>query len=105
MPAMLQLPLLEAYLRLVSAALASCVGRLSFHCLPLTRERLLRLGAHRRVLKGLRCLAGGALGGFRKISRLCGFVAEERELRPFACSELQNLLIGQFRTEDDAGRA
>lgn len=88
MPAMLllalQLPLLEARLRLFSAALASCVGRLLFHCLPLTRERPLRLGAHRRLLEGLRCLAGAALGGFRELSRLCRFVAEERELLPFA---------------------
>ena len=60
----LQLPLLEARLRLVSVALASCVGRLPFHCLPLTRERLLCLGSHRRLLKGLRCLAGSALGVF-----------------------------------------
>ena len=76
-------PLLEARLRLFSAALASCVDRLLFHCLPLTRERLLRLGAHRRLLEGLRCLAGAALGGFRELSRLCRFVAEEREFLPF----------------------
>ena len=87
MPAMLllasQLPLLEARLRLVRATLASCADRLPFHCLPLTRERLLRLGAHRRLLEGLRCLAGAALGGFRELSRLCRFVAEEREFLPF----------------------
>ena len=71
MPAMLllapQLPLLEARLRLVRAALASCMYRLSLHCLPLIRERLLRPGAHRRLLKGPRRLAGSALG----VSRAC----------------------------------
>ena len=30
---------------------------------------------------------------------------EERKLLPFADNELQNLLIGQFRAEDDAGDA
>ena len=87
MPAMLllapQLPLLEARLRLVRAALVSCAGRLWFHRLPLTRERLLRLGADRRLLKGLRRLAGSALGVFRGLARLGGVVTEERELRPF----------------------
>ena len=65
MPAMLllalQLPLLEARLRLVRAASASCADRLPLHRLLLTRERLLRLGAHRRLPKGLRRLTGAAL--------------------------------------------
>ena len=80
----LQLPLLEARLRLFSAALASCVGRLLFHCFPLTRERLLRLGAHRRLFEGPRRLAGATLGVPRGLARLGGRVAEERELLPFA---------------------
>lgn len=101
----LLLPLLEARLRLVRAALASCADRLSFHCLPLTCERLLRLGAHRRLLKGLRRLAGAALGVPSGLSRLCRFIAEERELLPFADNELQDFLIGRLRAEDDAGDA
>ena len=107
MPAMLllapQLPLLEARLRLVRATSASCADRPPFHCLPLTRERLLRLGFHCRLLKGLRRLAGSALGVPRELSRLCGFVTEERELLPFACNESQDFLIGRFCTEEDAG--
>ena len=62
-----QLPPLEARLRFARATLAFCADRLPFHCLPLTRERLLRLGAHRRQLKGLRRLAGSAFG----VSRAC----------------------------------
>ena len=109
MPAMLllalQLPPLEARLRLVRAALASRMSRLPLHRLPLTRERLLRLGAHRRLLKGLRCLAGAALGVLRGLARLGGIVTEERELRPFVDNESQDLLIGRLRAEDDAGDA
>lgn len=109
MPAMLllapQLPLLEARLRLVRAALTSCSDRLPFHCFPLTRERLLRLGPHRRLLKGLRHLAGAALGVFRRLASLGGTVTEERELRPFASNELQDFLIGRLRAEDYASDA
>ena len=101
----LQLPLLEARLRLICAALAFCADRLSLHCLPLTRERLLRLGAHRWLFKGLRRLAGAALGVFCRLARLGGIAAEEREFRPFANNELQDFLIGRFCTEDDAGDA
>ena len=52
----LQLSLLEARISLIRATLASCLSRLLLHCLPLTRERLLRLGAHRRLFKGPRRL-------------------------------------------------
>ena len=58
----LQLPLLEARLRLFRAALASYVSRFPLHRLPLIRERLLRLGAHRWLLKCFRRLAGASLG-------------------------------------------
>ena len=109
MPAMLllalQLPLLVAHLRLFRAASASCANRFPLHRLPLTRERLLRLGAHRRLLKGLRRFAGAPLGVPRGLARLGGLAAEERELRPFACNEMQDLLIGRLRAEDDAGDA
>ena len=74
----LQLPLLEARLRLIRATLASCVGRLLFHCLPLARERLLRLGAHRRLLEGFRRLASASLGVLRGRARLGRIVTEER---------------------------
>lgn len=101
----LQLPLLEARLRLFRAASASCAGRYPFHCLPLTRERLLRLDAHRRPLKGLRRLASSALGVFRGLAHLGVIATEERELRPFASNELQDFLIGRLRAEDDASDA
>lgn len=101
----LQLSLLEARLRLIRATLASCLSRLPLHRFPLCCERLLRPGAHRRLLKGLRRLAGAALGVPRGLARLGGIVTEERELRPFACNESQDFLIGRFRAEDDAGGA
>ena len=107
MPAMLllalQLPLLEARLRLVRAALASRAGRLPFHRFSLCRERLLRFGAHRWLLEGLRRLAGAPLGVLRRLACLRGIIAEERELLPFACNESQDLLIGRLCAEDDAG--
>ena len=105
LPLALQLSLLEARLRLIRATLASCLSRLPLHRLPLIRERLLRLGAHRRLLKGLRRLAGAAFGVPRGLSCLCRFVAEELELRPFVDNESQDLLIGRLRAEDDAGGA
>mgnify|MGYP003369907925 FL=1 len=60
----LQLSLLEARLRLFRAALASYVSRFPLHRLPLIRERLLRLGAHRRLLKCFRRFASALLGVF-----------------------------------------
>ena len=101
----LQLPLFEARLRLFRTALTSCVSRFPFHSLTLTCERLLRLGAHRRLLKGFRRLAGAPLGVPRGLARLGRIVAEERELLPFADNESQDLLIGRLRAEDDAGDA
>lgn len=101
----LQLPLLEARLRLVRAVLASCADRLPFHCVPLARERLLCLGAHRGPFKGFRCLASAPLGVLRGLACFSGLVAEERELRPFVDNESQDLLIGRFCAEDDAGDA
>ncbi len=101
----LQLSLLEAHLRLVRATLASCSSRLPLHCFPLRRERLLRLGAHRRPLKGFRRLAGASLGVLRGLARLGRIVTEERELRPFVDDESQDLLSGRFCAEDDAGDA
>lgn len=109
MPAMLllalQLSLLEARLRLIRATLTSCLSRLPLHRFPLCRERLLCLGAHRGPFKGFRCLASAPLGVLRGLARLGRIVIEERELRPFADNELQNLLIGRLRAEDDAGDA
>ena len=109
MPAMLllalQLPLLEARLRLVRAAPASRVSRLPLHRLSLCRERLLRLGAHRGPLKGFRRLAGAPLGVSRGLARLGRLATEERELLPSAGNEMQDLLIGRLRAEDDAGDA
>ena len=105
LPLARQLPLLEARLRLFRAALASYVSRFPLHRLPLIRERLLRLGAHRRLLEGFRRLAGASLGVLRGLARLGRIVTEERELRPFACNESQDLLIGRLRAEDDAGSA
>ena len=99
----LQLPLLEARLRLFRATLASYVSRLPLHRFPLGRERLLSLGAHRRLLKCFRRLAGAPLGVLRGLACFSGLVAEERELRPFAGNESQDLLIGRFCAEDDAG--
>ena len=99
----LQFSLLEARLRLIRATLASCAGRFPLHRLPLIRERLLRLGAHRRLLKCFRRLAGASLGVLRGLARLGVIATEERELRPFACSELQDFFIGRLRAEDDAG--
>ena len=101
----LQLPLLEARLRLVRAVLASCADRLPLHRFPLCRERLLCLGAHRGSFKGFRCLTSAPLGVLRGLACFSGLVAEERELFPFACNESQNLLIGRLRAEDDAGDA
>lgn len=109
MPAMLlfalQFSLLEARLRLIRATLASCLSRFPFHRLPLIRERLLRLGAHRRLLKCFRRLASASLGVLRGLARLGRIVTEERELRPFVDNESQDLLIGRFCAEDDAGDA
>lgn len=109
MPAMLllalQLSLLEARLRLIRATLTSCLSRLPLHRFPLCRERLLCLGAHRGPFKGFRCLASAPLGVLRGLARLGRIVTEERELRPFAGNESQDLLIGRFCAEDDAGGA
>lgn len=109
MPAMLllalQLSLLEARLRLIRATLASCLSRLPLHRFPLCRESLLRLGAHRWLLEGFRRLASAPLGVLRGLARLGRIVTEERELRPFAGNESQDLLIGRFCAEDDAGGA
>lgn len=109
MPAMLlfglQFSLLEARLRLNRATLASCLSRLPLHRFPLCRERLLCLGAHRGPFKGFRCLASAPLGVLRGLARLGRIVTEERELRPFVDNESQDLLIGRFCAEDDAGDA
>lgn len=109
MPAMLllalHLSLLEARLRLIRATLTSCLSRLPLHRFPLCRERLLCLGAHRGPFKGFRCLASAPLGVLRGLARLGRIVTEERELRPFAGNESQDLLIGRFCAEDDAGGA
>ena len=105
LPLALQLSLLEACLRLIRAMLASCLGRFPLHRLPLIRERLLRLGAHRRLLKCFRRLAGASLGALRGLACFSGLVAEERELRPFVDNESQDLLIGRLRAKDDAGDA
>ena len=105
LPLALQLPLLEARIRLFCVALFSYANRLSLHCFTLTRERLLRLGAHRRLLKRFRCLASAPLGVLRGLVHLGRIVAEEREPRSFAYNELQDLLIGRLRAEDDAGDA
>ena len=109
MPAMLllalQLSLLETRLRLVHAALASCLSRFPLHRLPLIRECSLRLGAHRRLPECLRRLASAPLGVLRGLARLGRIVTEERELRPFVDDESQDLLIGRLRAEDDAGDA
>ena len=101
----LQLPLLEARLRLIRAASTFRVSRFPFQCLTLIRERLLSLGAHRRLLESLRRLASTSLGVSRGLARLGRIVTEERELRPFADNESQDLLIGRFCAEDDAGGA
>lgn len=101
----LQLSLLEARLRLIRATLASCLSRLPLHRFPLCRESLLRLGAHRWLLEGFRRLASAPLGVLRGLACLSRFATEERELLPFADNELQNLLIGRLRAEDDAGGA
>lgn len=101
----LQLSLLEARLRLIRATLTSCLSRLPLHRFPLCRERLLCLGAHRGPFKGFRCLASAPLGVLRGLARLGRIVTEERELRPFAGNESQDLLIGRFCAEDDAGGA
>ena len=101
----LQLPLLEARLRLIRATLASCLSRLPLHRFPLCRESLLRLGAHRGPIKGFRRLASASLGVLRGLACFRGLVVEERELLPFACNESQDLLIGRLRAEDDAGDA
>ena len=101
----LQLSLLEARLRLVRAALASCSSRLPLQRFPLCRESLLRLGARGRPLKGFRRLAGAPLGVLRGLARFRDLVAKERESLPFAYNELQDLLVGRLRAEDDAGDA
>lgn len=101
----LQLSLLEARLRLIRATLTSCLSRLPLHRFPLCRERLLCLGAHRGPFKGFRCLASAPLGVLCGLARLGRIVTEERELRPFAGNESQDLLIGRFCAEDDAGGA
>ena len=62
LPLALQLPLLEARIRLIRATLTSCLSRFPLHRLPLCRESLLRLGAHRRLLKCFRRLASASLG-------------------------------------------
>ena len=107
MPAMFllafQLSLLEARLRLIRATLVSCLSRLPLHRFPLCRERLLCLGAHCGPLKGLRRLAGAPLGVLHGLDRLGWIVTEEGELLPFADNELQDLLIGWLRAEDNAG--
>lgn len=109
MPAMLllalQFSLLEARLRLIRATLTSYVSRFPLHRFPLCRERLLCLGAHRGPFKGFRCLASAPLGVLRGLACFSVLVAEERELRPFAGNESQDLLIGRFCAEDDAGGA
>ena len=101
----LQFSLLEARLRLIRATLASCLSRFPLHRLPLIRERLLRLGAHRWLLEGFRRLASAPLGVLRGLACFSGLVAEERELRSFVDNESQDLLIGRRRAEDDAGGA
>lgn len=101
----LQLSLLEARLRLIRATLTSCLNRLPLHRFPLCRERLLCLGAHRRSFKDFRRLSGAPLGVLRGFARLDRVVTEEREFFPFADNELQDLLIGRLRAEDDAGDA
>ncbi len=109
MPAMLllalQLSLLEARISLFRAASASCLSRFPLHRLPLIRERLLRPGAHRRLLEGFRRLAGAPLGVLRGLACLSRFATEEREPLPFADNESQDLLVGRLRAEDDAGGA
>ena len=109
MPAMLlfalQLSLFEARLRLFHMAMPSFVSRLLFHRLPPICERLLRFGAHRRLLKGFCRLAGTPLGALCGFARLGRIGTEERELLPFADNESQDLLIGRLRTEDDASGA
>ena len=97
--------LFEAQIRLVRAASASCMSRLPLHRFPLCRERLLRLGAQRRLLEGFRRLASASLGVLRGLVRLGRIVTEARELRPFVDNESQDLLIGRFCAEDDAGGA
>ncbi len=101
----LQFSLLVARISLFRVASASCMSRLPHHRFPLCRECLLCLGAHRGPFKGFRCLASAPLGVLRGLACFSGLVAEERELLPFACNELQNLLIGRLRAEDDAGDA
>ena len=109
MPAMLllalQLSLIETRLRLVCMALTSLVGRFPLYRLPLIRERLLRLGAHRGPLKGFRRLPDAPLGALHGLARFGWIVAEERNLFPFADNESQDFLIGRLRAEDDAGDA
>ena len=101
----LQLLLLETRLRFIRATLTSCLSRLPHHRFPLCRECLLCLGAHRGSFKGFRRLASAPLGVLRGLARLGRIVTEERELRPFVDNESQDLLIGRFCAEDDAGDA
>ena len=101
----LQFSLFVARISLFHTASASCLSRLPLHRFPLCRERLLCLGAHRRLLKCFRRLASALLGVLRGLARLGRIVTEERELRPFVDNESQDLLIGRFCVEDDAGGA
>lgn len=101
----LQFSLLVARISLFHTASASCMSRLPLHCFPLCRESLLCLGAHRGPFKGFRRLASAPLGVLRGLACFSGLVAEERELRPFVDNESQDLLIGRFCVEDDAGGA
>ena len=64
---------LEARISLFRAASASYVSRFPLHRLPLIRERLLRLGAHRRLLEGFRRLASASLGVLRGLACLSRF--------------------------------
>ena len=102
LPLALQLSLFEVSFRLFRAALTSCLSRFPLHCLTLIRERLLRLGAHRGLLKGFRRLTGASLGVLRGLARLARIVTEEYELPPIADNVSQDLLIGRLRAEDDA---
>ena len=108
MPALalaLGLSLLEAAFRFILATGAPCVAPRLLQRLSLVRESLLRLGAHCRLLKGLRCLADAPLGILRVLAHLGGPIAEEMEPLPPVYDELQNLIVGWLRTEDDARNA
>lgn len=104
LPLALQRSLLETRFRLFRAALASCLSRFPLHCLTLIRERLLRLGAHRGLLKGFRRLTGASFGVLRGLARLARIVTEEYELPPIADNVSQDLLIGRLRAESTLER-